>query len=176
MTRARIIETVGAFYGHDGARHTVERGWEDELATELPELSRQVHILKSTPKDASRRFVDTESANRWYDDEAKAPTVYTLRLGGLSMGGLVWMSSQEHPDTPGYGFTSGFRMYNGAVGRGLARPFSEVAHQDFFTEHPAAGIWLETDDTNDAALALYSKLGYTEVANHDGRVVMKLKA
>ncbi len=174
MARPRIIETVGSFRGHDGARHTVDRGWEDDLAAELPELSRQPHILRSTPKDASRRFTDQESADLWYDDENKLPSVYTFRLGGLSVGGLVWMSSQQHVDTPGAHYTSGFRMYQGAVGRGLARPFSEVAHEDFFNLHPTSGIWLETDETNAAALALYEKLGYTEIANHDGRVVMRL--
>lgn len=175
MSRPRIIESVGDFRGPDGARHVVERGWDDELAAALPMLSLQPHILRSTPKDASRRFVDVESSNRWYDDEQKAPTPYSLRLGGLSLGGFIWMSYQTHADTPGCDYTSGFRMYQGAVGRGLARPFSEVTHDDFFRRHPGSGIWLETDEVNQAALALYDKLGYKEVANHDGRVVMQLK-
>lgn len=152
----------------------VSRGWNDEIARELVEVSRQPHIRATTPRDASERFVNLESAHAWFENSRKQPIVYTMRLGelGNALSGLIWFSRQNHPDAHGFAYTSGFRLYEGAVGRGLARPFAEIAHNDFSDINPQDGVWLETNADNTPAVKLYGRLGYETVAERAGRLIM----
>lgn len=173
MSRKSLSFVGSEPYGH-GQRLDITRGWNDELARELVGVSTQPHIRATTPRDAAERFLDEISANEWYDNPRKQPTVYTMRLGelGHALSGFIWFSRQTHSDAPTFSYTSGFRLYEGAVGRGLARPFAEIAHEDFSRLHPGDGVWLETDVDNIPAVKLYQRIGYRAVATNGNRLVM----
>jgi len=176
--RKRGTEVVGNFVDSHNQPYIVRRGWSSQISYELPQLSQQPHIRSSTPRDATQRFPDEKTGDIWYDNPQKEPIVYTLKLGrvGAGVSGIVWFSHQIHADARGNKFTSGFRLYEGAVGKKLARPFSEVAHDDFAELYPGEGVWLETDESNKPAVRLYESLGYELVANNYGRLVMTWRA
>ncbi len=147
----------------------VRRGWSDTLAEELVEVSRQSHILKHTPNDAARRFVDSGSAREWYEGNERH--IYTLRKDE-KLAGIVWFSRNEQPQL-GADYTFAIRVYQEALGQGMSEPLMRQAHDDFLASHPDTSVWLATDWDNKAALKLYDKFGYEKVgATDDGRITM----
>lgn len=175
--RERGLECVDQFTDSHGDELVARRGWDDNLAGALAEVSRQSHIMKFTPRDIHERLTDIESGNRWFDNPEKKPEVYTMWMGktATSLAGIVWFSHQKRVEASNCEYTSGFRLYDRAVGRGLARKFSEIAHSDMSSSNPGLGVWLETDEDNIPARRLYDSLGYKQVANNDGRLVMAWK-
>ena len=155
------------------ASYAVHRGWSDDFEQQLVELSMQSHILKDTPHDASRRFSSTEMARQWYKDHER--TVYTLAHCAIDesapqINGLIWFGKSQRDDLDAE-YTFAIRMYQGAQGKGLAKPFMKAAHEDFRNNYTGA-IWLETSTDNLAARALYRKVNYSET-NIDGtRITM----
>ncbi len=146
----------------------VQEGWNEELAKDLVRVSLQRHILQSTPEDAARRFMTTDTANRWYAD--KEHCTYPLSRNGALMG-IIWFALSDRPEI-GAKRTFAIRLYESAVGKGLALPFMRVAHDDYLAKTGGAAIWLETDVDNIPAVRLYDKFGYQKISENDGRVTM----
>ena len=156
----------------DERGYPLYRGWGDDVAQQLVELSQQSHILQYTPNDHGRRFASEQSAHDWYHAHERA--VYTL--GEHAIDGIIWFG-ESRSDIADGDYTFAIRMYEGAQGKGLARGFMQGAHQDFREQLDYDGaIWLETDIDNVAARALYAKAGYQEVRTVDERVVMEQKS
>ncbi len=172
MNTLRVIEND---FTHplNNAGYIVHHGWSDDIEKQLVELSTQPHILKDTPNDAARRFSSTEAARKWHDDHERS--VYTLADQALAevapqIKGLIWFGRSERDDLAAE-YTFAIRMYDGAQGKGLAKPFMKAAHEDFRNSYDGA-IWLETSTDNLAARALYRKVHYSEAAIDDTRVTM----
>ena len=146
----------------------VYEGWNAKLANDLVRVSKQLHIMQNTPNDATKRFMNVDKANDWYDKKDRS--VYSLYCGG-SLDGIAWFGLNERPDLHA-GHTFAIRLYENAVGRGLAYLLMKIVHDDFAAP---GGIWLETDDNNSAARRLYEKFGYQKVNESDGRVTMVYK-
>lgn len=151
----------------EAAGYTVRRGWNDDIASELTELSVQSHIIAMTPKDSLHRFSTSEAAHEWYHDHER--TIYTL--GRNAVAGLIWFGKTEN--SPYGDYTFAIRMYEEVQGQHLARPFMHAAHADFFSNtHDASTIWLDTHIDNDRAIALYEKVGYKTLHQVNDRLVM----
>jgi GNAT superfamily N-acetyltransferase len=148
---------------------------------QLIKKSREPAILKYTPKDAARRFGDADMFAAW---QAKGREVHWLLGEGDDLAGIIWYGASdfplkdlELPQTPGETFA--IRLYEGYAGHHLARPFMALslkAHLQLKRKRgePVTGIWLQTDTTNPAAIAAYTKFGYREVARDEKRVTMIL--
>lgn len=145
----------------------VYRGWSDELAGELVELSRQPHILEDTPGDADRRFRDQTAAKLWHDQGRRS--VYTLR--GDSAAGLIWYDVRPRVDVEA-DYTFAVRMYEEARGKKLAHGFMMAAHVDFAERKGNPSVWLDVAKGNPAARHLYDKFGYQPTHDEDDRTVM----
>ena len=146
----------------------LSRGWNDEIAKQLVELSRQPHILDTTPNDAVKRFASPETAQAWHDTHKR--TVYTI--GNNAVAGLIWFGAATSQHVPG-DYTFAIRMYSEARGKHLARPFMNASQADFRDTHNYDDeIWLDTLETNHTAIALYEKVGYSRQKNIDGRLYM----
>ncbi|HEY5695530.1 MAG TPA: GNAT family N-acetyltransferase [Candidatus Saccharimonadales bacterium] len=152
----------------DAAELTLLRGWNDDIAAQLVELSKEAEIRKYTPKDVARRFSDVAAAHAWY--KSKPHIVYTLQHKG-KVGGLFWFSYEPRAELQS-DYTIGIRMYEMLRGKGLAGALIEACHEDFRKESGyAGGIWLITDDNNDRAQHIYAKHGYEVRNKKDGRVL-----
>ena len=158
----------------------IANGWSEELAIQLIEKSRQENILLHTPKDAAKRFKDQDSLRQWL---TKGREVHWLLGPDQDLAGIIWYGPAEPPqpiDTNGVEpETFAIRIYDGYVGKGLARPFMLQSLRVLVAEReaqdkPVPFIWLETDIDNIPAVTSYTKLGYEEYTRDDIRVLMTL--
>lgn len=111
----------------------------------------------------------------WYSKE-RYPYGLVNTAGELAA--LIWFGPKAPPAlTPplsdGANWqTFAIRTYPPYRGKRLAFPFSEAV----FTVHaqifPNVPIWLDTDLENAGAIGLYKKLGFVEVGETEGRLVM----
>lgn len=158
----------------------VATGSDPGLIDQLIEKSRQPNILKYTPKDAAKRFGDRKMFDAW---KAGGREVYWLLGKDDDLAGIIWYGKKDFPfdiDLPEKPTeTFAIRIYDGYSGHGLAVPAMRQTlriHMDAALargEQPA-GIWLETDTDNPAALKVYNRFGYHEVSRDDKRVTMIL--
>lgn len=145
----------------------VYKGWNTSLANDIVEASKQKHVVESTPNDSLQRFRDLGSAIIWHDQGRRS--VYSLR--GDELAGIIWYDIRLRPDLQA-NYTFAVRMYQEAVGRKLAHTFMRAAHTDFALEKGNPAVWLETDESNTAAIRLYDKFGYELVARDSARLTM----
>lgn len=155
-------------------------GWDKDIERQLVEKSRQDNILLHTPKDASQRFADQDAIKKWL---SKGREVHWLLGENDDLAGIIWYGPAEPPhdvDTDGLvPETFAIRIYDGYVGKGLARPFMLQSLRVLVEDRQTAGlpapfIWLETDIDNIPAVTSYTKFGYEEVARDDKRITMVL--
>lgn len=144
-------------------------GWNDRIARALVRKSVEAIMLQNVPNDHGKRFATAAAAHEWM---AAAPErlLYSLYAQD-DLAGVVWFTPQ--PDTESAAqHTFAIRLYSSARGKSLGLPLMQAAHTDAFAHGVANGVWLETDESNTAARALYTKFGYQTTAIADGRVHM----
>jgi ribosomal protein S18 acetylase RimI-like enzyme len=168
---------LGDFPGHsDLSIYTGVNAWyRDQVISK----SHEPHILKHTPKDAESRFTNTAAFEEWYE---KGRKLFLLANSSGHLGGIAWYGKETAPDYLGTGanHTFAIRLYEGFTGRGLGKPFMRATLHNYMGGlgrediEQFGGIWLETCDDNDAAMALYPKFGFEIVGNDKERVGMVL--
>jgi GNAT superfamily N-acetyltransferase len=150
------------------------------IEAQLIAKSRQPLILERCPNDAGERFASHDSLTHW---QSKGRCLYMLLGPGDDLAGVIWYGKKAFPAaTPPpepLDDTFSIRLYEGYVGKSLARPFMAQTLALYAAHKKAAGerftgLWLETDADNDASLATYAKFGYQELSRSDRRVVMML--
>jgi hypothetical protein len=161
----------------------IATGDDPELQAQLFQKSRQPKILEFTPKDAAERFGDQAMFNKW---KAGGKELYWLLGENNDLGGIIWYGSKEFPlkdlqlpEMPTETFA--IRLYDGYSGHGLAVPAMRQTlrlHTEALRQQgkEPAGLWLETDTDNPAALKVYTNFGYREVYRTADRVTMVLSA
>lgn len=146
---------------------TVYRGWNDEIAKKIVDLSLQPHILQTTSADANRRFHTLHSAREWHSQGRRS--VYTLH--GEDVAGLIWYDIRIRNDI-GADYTFAIRTYEEAHGKKLAYGFMKAAHHDFADRKNDPTVWLDVALDNSAARHLYRKFGYRALYPDEGRELM----
>ena len=154
----------------EAAELALMRGWNDQIASQLVELSKEDEIRRFTPKDADSRFTSIAAANAWYG--AKKHIVYVLQHKNGKVGGLLWFSYEPREGLLA-DYTIGIRLYQSLRGKGLSGDFMEACHTDFRTETGYdGGVWLVTDADNERARHVYTQHGYTFRGEQDDRVTL----
>jgi ribosomal protein S18 acetylase RimI-like enzyme len=150
----------------------VYTGWNDEIADQLIERSKEEEIRRFTGRDAAERFVDRQTAAKWYGD--KGHVVYALGQE-TTLAGIIWFAYTPKPGLDA-DYTFAIRMYESQRGRGLAGTFLEAALTDFASRARYEGnFWLEADESNERAVHFYEKHDYRKIETKDGRVLMVRK-
>lgn len=159
---------------------SIGTGNDEGMEQQLIEKSRQPNILKYTPKDAAQRFGSKEMFESW---RSGGREVYWLVGSDNDLAGIIWYGKKAFPlktDLPEMpSETFAIRIYDGYSGHGLAVPAMKQtlalhAKAAQARGDKVAGIWLETDTDNPAALKVYTRLGYQEVSRDPERVTMVL--
>jgi len=154
-----------------------------ELEAQLVEKSKQPAILHFTPRDASRRYTDLATLRAYLPTKGRIIHWLVGKNGDLA--GIICYRNgtpslaTDLPEMPTITFT--IRLYEGYAGHGLARPFMRLSLRAWAKEQQTrgeiiSGIWLKTTLENAAAIAVYTKFGYQEVARDDDSVTMVLSA
>lgn len=146
-------------------------GCSTHILMQIIEKSNQERMLKTVPRDSSERLKNPEAYKSW---ASKGILFFALTDYSSNVGGLIWFERRENPLAPDAETTFAIRIYDGYEGRGLAKPFMNVAHfmlPKLMDVSP--NVWLETDVDNDPARGLYKSFGYEEIGITDaGRVLM----
>lgn len=144
------------------------QGWNDKLAHALVQKSMEAIMLQNVPGDRGRRFSNEAAAHQWMAD-APERLLYALYAND-DLAGVLWFSPQADTKSTAQ-YTFAVRLYASARGKSLGLPFMQATHADA-AARGIDGVWLETDESNAAARALYTKFGYQTTAIADGRVHM----
>jgi hypothetical protein len=155
-------------------------GNNEDYENQLLSKSRQAHILKYTPNDAAKRFVDKSTLEAW---RAKGRTMHWLLSDQLDLAGIIWYRKKEFPksvplkEIPSETFA--IRLYEGYVGHHLSIPFMKFSLQTavrlkLSRGEEVEGMWLQTIPSNEAAIASYTKFGYQEVYRDNKEVIMTM--
>jgi GNAT superfamily N-acetyltransferase len=131
------------------------------------------HIIQNT--DDGSRFADSSAFLEW---ARKGRILYCLTDEKFDLGGLIFFGKKHHDGVPKCDVTFAIRLYEGYVGRGLAKPFMRTAHEHVAQHYYPGlnGFWLETAVKNEPARQLYHSFGYIAVAADEssaGRIVME---
>lgn len=176
--RAGIV----TFAQSEGIRH-IAVGRDAELEQQLFEKSRQEHIMHHTPKDAAKRFGNERQFVQWL---AKGRTLHWLLGEDRDLAGVIWYGKEQFPDVPLPARlrevpdeTFAIRLYEGYVGKGLARTamtnsLTLAASQKASLGEYTQGIWLQTNVDNPAAISTYEGFGYEPIHQDETRVTMVL--
>lgn len=142
---------------------TVKRGWNDNIARALVERAHEQEAVKLHPRDAHKRFLNVEAANRWaLQDPSKV--VYTLALGrAAELAGVIWIARPEET-MPGVEAERAFymRMYESSRGKGeheLAVGFGRAALADYELNDYNDDLGLKID-RDDPSKRVYEDLGF----------------
>ena len=129
------------------------------IARQLVKKSLQPHILEHCWEDSLRngRFGSESLVQKWM---SIGRFVYTM-TENEELRGVSWFrdSPVEALDSE-HRMTFGVRLYEGAVGRGLAMPFMRAVHLDLLRLRSGSGIWLSVRHNNERARELYERFGY----------------
>jgi ribosomal protein S18 acetylase RimI-like enzyme len=164
----------------------VKQGLTDKQIDQLIEYANSDPKVIEFSSD-STRFANREAYNRWLK---KGRSVYSMTDESGDLLGIIWYGREQMPAgkdfssnvVPGdYGVTFAIRVYGAARGKHLAGKFmlaaqsTYVSSQDYSTI-VSKGIWLETSESNIAAVTAYRKFGYRQVTQADdkGKILMVL--
>ncbi|MBU2158971.1 GNAT family N-acetyltransferase [Patescibacteria group bacterium] len=164
---------VGLVNLPDGEVLSVYAGLSKEHVEKLQAHARDMEDVELQNNTSDyRRFVEN-SYEDWYKKER---TPFALIGANGQLAALIWFGPEKMPiesDTDSWD-TVAFRSYAPYRGKGIMTPFGLFAISKYIELRPGRSIWLETGPSNEAAVHLYKKLGFTEHSyqGHADRLLM----
>ena len=167
---------VGTLTADDGTPFSIRAGLTKDLVAKLIERSQDLTdtVLQESTSDRER-FTDEASYESWYQKD-RYPYVLVSQNGELAA--LVWFGPgvppEEVPLVHEFTDTIAFRAYAPYRGMRLMTPFGRLVIERYEAQFPGRKLWLETNAGNEAGIGLFSKLGFSKVADSKGgkRIVM----
>lgn len=146
--------------------YKIKKGITEEQITELINYSNSDLDVQKNTLDADR-FKDRKNFDEWIK---KGKDIYTLVDKDDNLMGIIWFHQALNQEAPGYETTFAIRMYEGARGKGLSKPFMEKVFSDFGAEK----IWLSTLVDNIPGRKLYEHFGFKQITqpDQDNRIIM----
>ena len=142
---------------------------------QLIEFSNSDPEILANTRDAER-FKDRKGFDVWI---SKPKKIFVLTNDDQDLLGIIWFPKSTLALDKRYGIGFAIRIYPPARGKGLSRSFTNEAIErlkqtDFYKNIPNKGIFLDSLIQNKKAHSLYEKLGFKEIGEKDGRIVMIL--
>lgn len=168
-----ITEQAVGLSGQQALRGLGEKGFEvhygltRQYAEQIITMAREPAICEYCPNDSGQRFADMQAVADWL---AKGRAVYLLikiDADRRSLAGYGWAGPSTSRHVPGSETTFAVRIGESGQGQGLAAPFCQVVLQASAKLHKADKVWLETWQSNGAAVHIYHKIGFEDVVSHE---------
>ncbi len=166
---------LGSVSAKDGEPFQAHMGIDKTLVEQLKKKSLDDTDVELQRNTSDKKRFGTVGYEAWY---AKDRTIFALTDNAGNLAAIVWIGPDPLPQfdirTDKTWATIAFRAYEPYRGRGLMKPFSFLAIQQYKKMRPSHRLWLETNPDNEAGKYLYAKLGFTElgIRNSNGRLVM----
>jgi hypothetical protein len=145
-------------------------GFTEYLAGAISQMAGQKHIREFCPNDPAKRFATKETTARWL---SKGRCMFVLALDkdedGWRAIGYGWTGSESSPDVPGGETTFAIRLGEEALGQKLSLPFARAIIAGSSALYDTKNVWLETWQSNAAAVHTYQKVGFQQVSQRQGR-------
>jgi ribosomal protein S18 acetylase RimI-like enzyme len=153
--------------------HISSRGFEvrlgltPEYAEQIIKMAREPAIQEYCPNDIGSRFADMQATVQWL---SKGRAVFLLLTKAESgndgvLAGYGWVGQGDTAHVPDGETTFAIRIGEIGQGQGLAEPFSRLMIEAATNLFSAKNIWLETWASNGAAVHVYHKVGFEDVAS-----------
>ncbi|MEK7594541.1 MAG: GNAT family N-acetyltransferase [Patescibacteria group bacterium] len=154
------------------AQKLSERGYEvrvgltPELADQIEVMARETSIREFCPNDSGGRFADRASMELWLSKQ-RATFVLINKIheneDDLRLVGYGWVGLGTSPHVHGGETTFALRVGEAGQGQGLATPFAQLIIAGSAAIYGARNMWLETWQSNAAAVHVYHKVGFVDV-------------
>jgi RimJ/RimL family protein N-acetyltransferase len=145
--------------------YEVRIGLTPEFAEAITTMTHEPAIRLYCPKDAGERFTDRAATERWL---SKQRAMFLLIKRGENnqsqLAGYGWVGAGSSEHVPGGEITFAIRIGEIGQGQGLATPFAWLIVAAAAERFGAQNMWLETWGSNGAAVHVYHKVGFVNVA------------
>lgn len=155
----------------ESLRHLMQNGYRvvcglnEDYLRQVQALAAEPAMREYTPKDLTERFKDENTAHQWL---SKGRAMYLLvkdvGTGQPALAGYGWAGAGRTDTVPNGRNTFAVRIGEIGRGQGLAAPFSWLIIAASAKQYGARDFWLETWQSNGAAVHVYHKLGFQDVA------------
>ena len=164
---------------------SINEGLAEKQIEQLIDYANTDELVGKNTSDP-HRFENREAYDDWF---RSGRSIYSITDSEGNLLGIVWFGKKAFPtvtlkpefedlDTDLYGVTFAIRLYGKARGKGLAKKITDITlsaymKSDDYRAAGSNGFWLETSETNLAAVNTYNTL-FTQVSdsNERGKIVM----
>lgn len=145
-------------------RGYIFEGMDEVTAHQLACMAHDEGIRAMAPGDAAERFVDEQTALRWYADPLRSRVLYTLsdRPENLTTEAVAWFSQARTDDTRAP-HTFAIRIGERLRGRGVGLPFMSAVFTHASRDHGVGDVWLSVRQDNEPAQRLYRRFGFETI-------------
>lgn len=158
--------------------YSVVSGLTKEYAKDIIEMALEPHIKLTCPNDSGSRFTNVTTTKQWLKKNGGRGVFLLVRNKDKQLAGYGWTGAGTSQHVPEGKITFAIRIGEIGLKQGLATPFSQLIIQGSAVLFGAKDFWLETWKSNEAAVHIYTNVGFkpvTEVkSGDDTRVFMML--
>lgn len=163
----------GCLTDQTGNQYSLWHGLNQSHEKALLDFSKNDPLIGENTGDTTR-FATPAKLHEWLSGE-RIMCVLTPQAKPDEMVGLIWFSREPWPLAVGDQatkhslWTFAIRLYGAARGQRLSSPFMQKAFAYFQQKHPDEVVWLSTKSTNQISQKIYTRFGFTKVAEQDER-------
>lgn len=146
------------------AGYELHRGLTTEIAEKIIEMALEPAICEYCPNDSGSRFIDLDATRQWLQKGRAVFLLMRKQDNGLELAGYGWTGKGSSKWVKDGQTTFAIRIGKAGQGQGLATPFSRLIVSASAIKYGAQDFWLETWASNAAAVHIYHKIGFVDVA------------
>jgi RimJ/RimL family protein N-acetyltransferase len=144
--------------------YEVHTGLTLEMAKSITNMCKQLSIREYCPRDYSERFSDQASTEVWLTKGRLVFLLLKRQAEQLTLAGYGWSGASISPQVPDADMTFALRIGEDDQRKGLSTPFARLILAGTRSMQSVHHFWLETWQSDAAAVHVYHKLGFKEVA------------
>lgn len=148
----------------ESAGFELHAGLTEAAASQLTKMALEPAIQEYCPNDSGSRFIDIDATRQWLQKGRAVFLVMKKQGTALQLAGYGWTGSGTTALIASGRTTFAIRVGELGQGKGLATPFARLIISASAVRNQAKDFWLETWASNAAAVHVYHKIGFVDVA------------